>query len=99
MAVLVDVYSEIREEQGAGFSDVHDGTFMFNFFLNKIKAFHSKIAYGKAHSIEENAHKNKPADIKSNDFERTSDEERFSSTEKSYSIRPRCPRECLYIPH
>lgn len=24
------------------------GTFMFNFFLNKIKAFHSKIAWGKA---------------------------------------------------
>ena len=30
------------------FSDVRDGTFMFNFFLNKIKAFHSQIACGKA---------------------------------------------------
>ena len=48
VAVLVDVYSEIREEQGADFSDVQVGTFLFNFFLNKIKAFHSKIACGKA---------------------------------------------------
>ena len=46
--VLVDAYCEIREEQGAVFSDVRVGTFMFNFFLNKIKAFHSQIACGKA---------------------------------------------------
>ena len=48
VAVLVDAYCEIREEQGAVFSDVRVGTFMFNFFLNKIKAFHSQIACGKA---------------------------------------------------
>ena len=30
------------------FSGVQVGTFMFNFFFNKIKAFHSKIACGKA---------------------------------------------------
>ena len=48
LSLLVDAYSEIREEQGAGFSHLQVGTFMFNFFLNKIKAFHSHIACLKA---------------------------------------------------
>ena len=57
-------------------------------YLNSIKLFET--------TKKENAHKNKPANIKSNDFERTSDEVHFSSLETSYSTRPRCPRECLY---
>ena len=48
LSLLVDAYSEIREEQGAGFSDLQVGTFVFNFFLNKIKASHSQIDCGKA---------------------------------------------------
>ena len=48
MSLLVDAYFEIREEQGAGFCDLQVGTFVFNFFLNKIKASHSQIACGKA---------------------------------------------------
>ena len=47
VAVLVDAYVEIREEQGeAGFVDAELGTFMFNVFLKKVKAFPGKITSG-----------------------------------------------------
>ena len=44
VAVLVDAYAEIREEQEAGgFVDAELGTFMCNVFLKKIKEFPGKI--------------------------------------------------------
>ena len=48
VAVLVDSYAEIREEQGdGGFVDAEVGTFMYSFFLKKIKEFPGKFNFGK----------------------------------------------------
>ena len=48
VAVLVDAYSEIKEEQeAAGFVDAELGTFMYNVFLKKIEEFSDKIATTK----------------------------------------------------
>ena len=48
VAVLVDAYSEIREEQEAGgFVDAELGMFMYNVLLQKIRKFSGKIATAK----------------------------------------------------
>ena len=48
VAVLVDCYAEIREEQGdGGFVDAELGTFMYSFFLKKIKEFPEKFQFGR----------------------------------------------------
>ena len=48
VAVLVDCYAEIREKQGdGGFVDAELGTFMYSFFLKKIKEFPGKFQFGR----------------------------------------------------
>ena len=48
VAVLVDSYAEIREEQvDGGFVDAEVGTFMYSFFLKKIKEFPDKFSFGR----------------------------------------------------
>ena len=111
VAVLVDAYSEIREEQEAGgFVDAELGTFMCNVFLKKIKEFPGKVTGAKKLLLN-----NKSPSSKENDPNNCGDSFAVSLTEDesldnikiamfepSNDIKgsrpifqPQCPQECL----
>lgn len=46
LAILVDSYGEVREEQGIDFADAKLGTFMYDFFIKETSEFSTKVISG-----------------------------------------------------
>ena len=94
VAVLVDSYAEIREEQGdGGFVDAEVGTYMYSFFLKKIKEFPGKFNFGRKFLQNPSPYRLKSLQDESLD---NIDYEIFEPLKniKDFHLQPLCSQQC-----